>query len=107
MLDVLNSWPSLSLERVKDRSKLKTQDFFFLSSKVLCSIFDLFCFPQDILENESINLDWMFRYSLINDIVKVGGGQTVNKNRRESSTEVLTYIIYSDKCCQNSSLFLS
>jgi len=26
---------------------------------------------QDILENESINLDWMFRYSLINDIVKV------------------------------------
>lgn len=29
------------------------------------------CLPQDILENESINLDWMFRYSLINDIVKV------------------------------------
>nr|XP_055056970.1 LOW QUALITY PROTEIN: atrial natriuretic peptide receptor 2 [Misgurnus anguillicaudatus] len=25
---------------------------------------------QDILENESINLDWMFRYSLINDVVK-------------------------------------
>ncbi|XP_078533827.1 atrial natriuretic peptide receptor 2 [Lissotriton helveticus] len=25
---------------------------------------------QDILENESINLDWMFRNSLINDIVK-------------------------------------
>ncbi|XP_069624206.1 atrial natriuretic peptide receptor 1 isoform X3 [Ranitomeya imitator] len=25
---------------------------------------------QDILENESITLDWMFRYSLINDIVK-------------------------------------
>uniref|UniRef100_A0A670Z5M0 Guanylate cyclase n=1 Tax=Pseudonaja textilis TaxID=8673 RepID=A0A670Z5M0_PSETE len=25
---------------------------------------------QDILENESINLDWMFRYALINDIVK-------------------------------------
>ncbi|XP_063309597.1 atrial natriuretic peptide receptor 2 isoform X1 [Pelobates fuscus] len=25
---------------------------------------------QDILENESINLDWMFRHSLINDIVK-------------------------------------
>ncbi|XP_074852015.1 atrial natriuretic peptide receptor 2 isoform X2 [Carettochelys insculpta] len=25
---------------------------------------------QDILENDSINLDWMFRYSLINDIVK-------------------------------------
>ncbi|MBN3299922.1 ANPRA protein, partial [Amia calva] len=25
---------------------------------------------QDIMENDSINLDWMFRYSLINDIVK-------------------------------------
>ncbi|XP_043972561.1 atrial natriuretic peptide receptor 1-like isoform X4 [Gambusia affinis] len=25
---------------------------------------------QDILENDSINLDWMFKYSLINDIVK-------------------------------------
>lgn len=29
---------------------------------------------QDILENESITLDWMFRYSLTNDIVKVGPG---------------------------------
>lgn len=27
--------------------------------------------PQDILENESITLDWMFRYSLTLDIVKV------------------------------------
>lgn len=27
---------------------------------------------QDILENESITLDWMFRYSLTRDIVKVG-----------------------------------
>ncbi|XP_024077201.1 atrial natriuretic peptide receptor 1-like, partial [Terrapene carolina triunguis] len=25
---------------------------------------------QDILENESITLDWMFRYSLTTDIVK-------------------------------------
>ncbi|KAM6230679.1 atrial natriuretic peptide receptor 2 [Porphyrio hochstetteri] len=25
---------------------------------------------QDVLENDSINLDWMFRHSLINDIVK-------------------------------------
>lgn len=32
------------------------------------------CLKQDILENESINLDWMFRYSLINDIVKVCAG---------------------------------
>lgn len=31
---------------------------------------------KDILENESINLDWMFRYSLINDIVKVRRCQT-------------------------------
>lgn len=26
---------------------------------------------QDILENEEIKLDWMFRYSLMHDIVKV------------------------------------
>ncbi|CAL1275893.1 unnamed protein product [Larinioides sclopetarius] len=26
---------------------------------------------QDVLKNESLDLDWMFRYSLINDIVKV------------------------------------
>lgn len=26
---------------------------------------------QDILENDSITLDWMFKYSLVNDIVKV------------------------------------
>ncbi|MGH0114825.1 UNVERIFIED_CONTAM: hypothetical protein FKN15_055749 [Acipenser sinensis] len=32
---------------------------------------------QDIMENESINLDWMFRYSLINDIVKVSVGAPV------------------------------
>lgn len=35
------------------------------------TLFPLVFFLQDILENESINLDWMFRYSLINDIVKV------------------------------------
>lgn len=29
------------------------------------------CCLQDILENDSITLDWMFKYSLINDIVKV------------------------------------
>lgn len=41
---------------------------------------------QDILENESINLDWMFRYSLINDIVKVrfraAAGSNQNQNKR-------------------------
>ena len=26
---------------------------------------------QDMLENESIELDWSFRYSLISDIIKV------------------------------------
>ncbi|PIO31636.1 hypothetical protein AB205_0046690 [Aquarana catesbeiana] len=31
----------------------------------------LFELKHDILENDSINLDWMFRNSLINDIVKV------------------------------------
>uniref|UniRef100_A0A8C5A7K8 Guanylate cyclase n=1 Tax=Gadus morhua TaxID=8049 RepID=A0A8C5A7K8_GADMO len=30
----------------------------------------LFELKHDILENDSINLDWMFRYSLINDVVK-------------------------------------
>lgn len=30
---------------------------------------------QDILENDSITLDWMFRYSLTNDIVKAGPGE--------------------------------
>ncbi|XP_041041023.1 atrial natriuretic peptide receptor 2 isoform X2 [Carcharodon carcharias] len=30
----------------------------------------LFELKHDILENENINLDWVFRYSLINDIVK-------------------------------------
>lgn len=30
---------------------------------------------QDILENDSITLDWMFKYSLINDIVKVNSHQ--------------------------------
>lgn len=34
---------------------------------------------QDILENESINLDWMFRYALINDIVKVRRGASGNR----------------------------
>lgn len=36
---------------------------------------------QDILENESINLDWMFRYSLINDIVKVREWEGVKPQR--------------------------
>ncbi|MEQ2169354.1 hypothetical protein GOODEAATRI_024374 [Goodea atripinnis] len=36
----------------------------------LTSLFPSLCL-QDILENDSISLDWMFKYSLINDIVKV------------------------------------
>lgn len=31
----------------------------------------LFMTFQDLMESDSITLDWMFRYSLINDIVKV------------------------------------
>lgn len=31
----------------------------------------LFYFFQDVLENEQIKLDWMFRYSLMQDIVRV------------------------------------
>lgn len=44
------------------------------------------CLNQDILENESINLDWMFRYSLINDIVKVRVRQTAGSRIEEQST---------------------
>ena len=47
------------------------------------------CVFQDVLENEQIKLDWMFRYSIMQDIVRVsvreryrgierkrGGGET-------------------------------
>lgn len=37
---------------------------------IVCTLFTCL-FVQDILENDSITLDWMFKYSLINDIVKV------------------------------------
>lgn len=53
--------------------------------------FDLLSLFQDILENESINLDWMFRYSLINDIVKVSGLQaadTVNTPTRRQRQQI-------------------
>lgn len=29
------------------------------------------CFYKDVLENEQIKLDWMFRYSIMQDIVRV------------------------------------
>lgn len=54
-------------------------DFFSPCVKKFSAPFFFFCcccYLQDILENESINLDWMFRYSLINDIVKVSGALT-------------------------------
>lgn len=55
----------------------KDKDTFFSCLKFYApSFLFVFGFSQDILENESINLDWMFRYSLINDIVKVCAGQT-------------------------------
>lgn len=31
------------------------------------------CLLQDLMESDSITLDWMFRYSLISDIIKVKG----------------------------------
>lgn len=30
-------------------------------------------FAQDILENDQIELDWVFKFSLIQDIIRVGG----------------------------------
>uniref|UniRef100_A0A671LHK2 Guanylate cyclase n=1 Tax=Sinocyclocheilus anshuiensis TaxID=1608454 RepID=A0A671LHK2_9TELE len=37
----------------------------------ICTYLRFFCIcVQDILENESITLDWMFKYSLVSDIVK-------------------------------------
>ncbi|KAG8201257.1 hypothetical protein JTE90_019895 [Oedothorax gibbosus] len=44
---------------------------------------------QDVLKNESLDLDWMFRYSLINDIVKglayLHSGEMVTHGRLRSS----------------------
>lgn len=67
----------VALKKIKLFSR-KTQQTFFKGFK-----WDIYCFDftslvilQDILENESINLDWMFRYSLINDVVKVCISQT-------------------------------
>lgn len=60
----------------QDRQKI-IYKAFLMSVKVF-ELFLLFILSlfKDILENESINLDWMFRYSLINDIVKVRRCQT-------------------------------
>uniref|UniRef100_A0A4W5R477 Guanylate cyclase n=1 Tax=Hucho hucho TaxID=62062 RepID=A0A4W5R477_9TELE len=57
----------------KKRIELTRQVLFELKhvSPDQCQMFYCIqCLRKDILENESINLDWMFRYSLINDIVK-------------------------------------
>lgn len=57
--------------------KDKTDFFTLVLKSFLLRFFCWYCcYFQDILENESINLDWMFRYSLINDIVKVSGALT-------------------------------
>lgn len=94
----VNAGAMLAAERLFKRQS----NLFFLSVKVFRSIFDLLLFFQDILENESINLDWMFRYSLINDIVKVRGGQTENavnnKTEVKCRTEALCYMMFSYKC---------
>lgn len=53
-----------------------------------CLFCYLFLLHQDILENESINLDWMFRYSLINDLVKVRGDQTESASKQTNKKNI-------------------
>ena len=35
---------------------------------------------QDIVSNEAIKLELMFKYSLINDVIKVRGNNVANNN---------------------------
>lgn len=62
-------------------------------SKLIHSCLILHLFLQDILENESINLDWMFRYSLINDIVKVGDRRTKQYENSPKASSVLCEVL--------------
>lgn len=56
------------------------------------------------MENESINLDWMFRYSLINDIVKVSGALTEyageQKTEIRGRVDVLICLMFSYERCE-------
>ena len=47
---------------------------------------------QDILENEQIELDWVFKFSLIQDIVRVGAGRGRGEgwHARKASTRTST-----------------
>ena len=40
-------------------------------SSSACNMCTVVCVPQDVLENDEIKLDWMFRYSIMQDIVRV------------------------------------
>lgn len=70
----------MSLQKIPNfwAEKLNRLSLRVLNEIYIVLIFCLLFFLQDILENESINLDWMFRYSLINDVVKVCASQTSN-----------------------------
>lgn len=70
----LHAW--LVGSHLKTDRRLYIRHFLCLQRFLSCSSFLFFLYFKDILENESINLDWMFRYSLINDIVKVRRCQT-------------------------------
>lgn len=70
---------------------MKHNHVFLILSVTLFS--NLFSSLQDILENESINLDWMFRYSLINDIVKVRGDQTKGGWQQQRQQFIRVHII--------------
>lgn len=47
---------------------------------------------QDILENDQFKLDWMFRYSLMHDIVKVM--LIIKKKKQLVYVIVINFIIY-------------
>ncbi len=50
-------------------------------------------FLQDILENDSITLDWMFRYSLINDIVKVTADLLLHQGAGQGSDNITSCFV--------------
>ena len=106
--------PKINTGAVLAADRILKLDFFIVCKKFSAPILIVFLFFQDILENESINLDWMFRYSLINDIVKVGGHteSSVNKSQdyRFTDTWVLGFGRYQTQIryqCLINNLFAS
>ena len=47
---------------------------------------------QDILENEQFKLDWMFKFSLMQDIVRVSMKSCNKKQVTKTKTEILKRI---------------